>query len=101
MHGPVSIVGRGFPVLALIARDAAEASTAEAADALAGKGAAVFATSTAVNAAHRLPFAATGHTLTDPLALIVAFYRFVETFARRRGLDPDRPVNLRKVTETE
>jgi glucosamine--fructose-6-phosphate aminotransferase (isomerizing) len=47
-----------------------------------------------------LPFTATGHTLTDPLALIVSFYAFIEAFARRRGLDPDHPVHLRKVTET-
>ena len=47
-----------------------------------------------------LPFAATGHPLTDPLALIVSFYAFVEAFARHRGLNPDEPHNLRKVTET-
>ena len=28
------------------------------------------------------------------------FYAFVEDFARQRGLDPDQPRNLRKVTET-
>ena len=42
----------------------------------------------------------TGHPLTDPLPLIVSFYGFVEAFARHRGLDPDTPRNLRKVTET-
>ena len=47
-----------------------------------------------------LPHAATGHPLTDPLTLIVSFYAFVEAFARHRGLDPDQPPNLRKVTET-
>jgi glucosamine--fructose-6-phosphate aminotransferase (isomerizing) len=47
-----------------------------------------------------LPHVATGHPLTDPLPLIVSFYAFVEAFARRRGLDPDQPRNLRKVTET-
>jgi glucosamine--fructose-6-phosphate aminotransferase (isomerizing) len=100
MHGPVSIVGGGFPVLALAARDAAERSVAAAADELTAKGATVFATSDMVSSARRLPFAATGHTLTDPLSLIVSFYAFIEAFARRRGLDPDRPVHLRKVTET-
>ena len=73
---------------------------AETADALAGKGAAVFITSDAVRKGARLPFAATGHPLTDPLALIVSFYSFVEAFARLRGLNPDQPHNLRKVTET-
>ena len=101
MHGPVSIVGQDFPVLALAARDAAERSTSETADRLAGQGAAVFITGDEGKAARRLPFATTGHPLTDPLALIVSFYSFIETLARRRGLDPDRPTNLKKVTETE
>lgn len=100
MHGPLALVGPGFPVLALAARDAAEASVAETADALAAKGAAAFITSKRVGQAHSLPFVATGHPLTDPLPLIVSFYAFVEAFARHRGLDPDKPRNLRKVTET-
>jgi len=100
MHGPLALVGPGFPVLTLAARDAAEPSLAEAADGLAGRGADVFVTSALAKAAHQLPHIATGHPLTDPLALIVSFYAFVEAFARHRGLDPDAPRNLRKVTET-
>jgi glucosamine--fructose-6-phosphate aminotransferase (isomerizing) len=100
MHGPLALVGPGFPVLALAARDASEASVAETSDALAAKGAAVFATSRRTAQARMLPHVATGHPLTDPLPLIVSFYAFVESFARRRGLDPDQPRNLRKVTET-
>ncbi|RVC79824.1 SIS domain-containing protein, partial [Mesorhizobium sp. M4A.F.Ca.ET.022.05.2.1] len=100
MHGPLALIGPGFPVLALAARDASEPSVAEAADSLAGKGAAVFVTSDKANKALALPHVATGHPLTDPLTLIVSFYGFVEAFARHRGLDPDTPRNLRKVTET-
>ena len=100
MHGPLALVGPGFPVLALAARDASEASVAETADALAAKGAAVFATTQRTGQARKLPHVATGHPLTDPLPLIVSFYAFVEAFARHRGLNPDEPRNLRKVTET-
>lgn len=100
MHGPLALVGPGFPVVALAARDASEDSMAAAADLLAAKQASVFVTSPRARAAAVLPHAATGHPLTDPLPLIVSFYAFVEAFARRRGLDPDRPPNLRKVTET-
>lgn len=100
MHGPLALVGPGFPVLALAARDASEPSVADACDRLVAKGATVFATTTRAESARKLPFAATGHPLTDPLALIVSFYAFVEEFARHRGLDPDQPRNLRKVTET-
>ncbi|WDR07593.1 SIS domain-containing protein [Devosia rhodophyticola] len=100
MHGPVSIVGQGYPVLALAARDAAEASVADMAHKLAGQGALAFVTSDRQGSAHKLPFAATGHPLTDPLALIVSFYGFVEALARHRGLNPDAPPLLKKVTET-
>jgi glucosamine--fructose-6-phosphate aminotransferase (isomerizing) len=100
MHGPLALVTPGFPVLALAARDLSEPSMAETAEALRAKQAAVFITSDHTRNAARLPFAATGHPLTDPLALIVSFYAFVEAFARHRGLNPDQPRNLKKVTET-
>ncbi len=100
MHGPVSIVTPGYPVLALAARDAAEASVADMAHSLAGKGAKAFVTSDRPGAATRLPFAASGHPITDPLALVVSFYGFVEALARHRGLNPDTPPMLKKVTET-
>lgn len=100
MHGPVSIVGTGFPVIALAGRDKAETSMVAIADGLVAKGANVFVTSDLATAAKHLPFVATGHPLTDPLALIVSFYAMVERFARESGIDPDKPRHLRKVTET-
>jgi glucosamine--fructose-6-phosphate aminotransferase (isomerizing) len=100
LHGPVSIVDRGFPVLAFAAADAAEPAVVEVADALAGNGAAVFATTDRVSAAQAVPTVRTGHWLTDPLALIVSFYAMIEKLAVSRGLNPDAPRHLRKVTET-
>lgn len=100
LHGPSRIVERHFPVLALAARDAAEPSVADTAERFAGQGARVFITSVNATRAERLPFAASGHPITDALALIVSFYSFVEALSRRRGFDPDRPPHLKKVTET-
>jgi glucosamine--fructose-6-phosphate aminotransferase (isomerizing) len=100
MHGPVRIVERGYPVLVLAARDAAEPSVAGMADKLAAQGAMTFITSDRAGAARSLPFAVSGHPLTDALVLIVSFYGFVEALSRRRGFDPDRPPHLNKVTET-
>lgn len=100
LHGPVSIVGADFPVLALTAADAAQESVVEVADALAGKGARVFATSDRARKATPLPFVRTDHPLTDPIALIVSFYAMVEQVARSRGVDPDTPRHLNKVTQT-
>ncbi|WP_420865716.1 SIS domain-containing protein [Ruegeria profundi] len=100
LHGPVSIVEEGFPTIVFAAADAAEQATAEAADALAGKGAAVFAATDKVTKAESLPVIRTGHWLTDPIANITSFYSMVEAVALARGIDPDAPRHLRKVTET-
>jgi glucosamine--fructose-6-phosphate aminotransferase (isomerizing) len=100
MHGPARIVEGGFPLLVLASRDAAEASVAGMADKLAAQGAMTFVTSQRASAARPLPFAVSGHPLTDALVLIVSFYGFVEALSRRRGFDPDRPPHLNKVTET-
>lgn len=100
LHGPARIVEAGFPVLALAARDAGEAGVAEICDRLARQGATAFATTDRVAAANGLPFAATGHPITDALSPIVSFYAFVEMLARHRGFDPDNPPHLKKVTET-
>ena len=100
LHGPARIVEAGFPILALAARDASEAAVAEIADRLSKQGATAFATTDRVTAAQQLPFAATGHPITDALSLIVSFYGFVEMLSRHRGFDPDRPPHLKKITET-
>ncbi len=100
LHGPVSLVGSHFPVLALAGRDASERSICATADLLARHGADVFTTSDKVGKSIALPFTETGHPLTDPLVLVISFYAFIERLARLRGLNPDTPPNLKKVTET-
>ena len=100
LHGPVSIVDAGFPVLAFASSDAAEAALVAVADEVAAKGAAVFVTSPMCRTATALPHVRTAHPMTDPIALIVSFYAMVEKAAADRGIDPDTPRHLKKVTET-
>lgn len=100
LHGPVSIVGQSFPVIAFAAGDAAEENVAQTSDALAGKGARVFTLASGASRATVLPHVRTGHWLTDPVAAIVSFYGMVESVAVARGIDPDAPRHLNKVTET-
>ena len=47
-----------------------------------------------------LPLAMAAHELLDPITLVQSFYPMVEQLARERGMDPDRPPHLRKVTRT-
>ncbi|WP_420332242.1 SIS domain-containing protein [Roseibium sp.] len=100
LHGPVSIVEDGYPVLVLGVRDAAEAGLAQTADRMAAQGGVVFATTDKVERASRLEFEAAQHPLTDAITQIVSFYAFIEWFARRRGFNPDVPRHLKKVTQT-
>jgi len=50
--------------------------------------------------ANRLAAAKVEATLLEPVVMIDRFYRLAEALALRLGRDPDRPRNLRKVTET-
>ncbi|MEP4194296.1 MAG: SIS domain-containing protein [Aliishimia sp.] len=100
LHGPVSIVDSGFPAIALVSDDRAKLAISEVADNLAEKGAKVFATSDEVRKATPLAFARTGHSLTDPITLVASFYSMVERVAMSRGINPDAPRHLKKVTET-
>lgn len=100
LHGPVAIVDGGFPVIGLAAQDEAETALADVCDDIASKGAVVFATSDGVTKAAQLPAVRTGHPLTDPITLIASVYAMVEKVAAARGINPDAPRHLNKVTET-
>jgi Predicted phosphosugar isomerases len=100
LHGPVSLVGRNFPVVAFAARDKAETSITQTVARLAAGNAACYVTSAHASAGHVLPFVETGHPLTDALCLIVPYYGLVESLSRARGFNPDQPVVLQKVTHT-
>ncbi|MCD7058814.1 SIS domain-containing protein [Pelagibacterium xiamenense] len=100
LHGPAAIVQKGFPVLALCANDTARASILETCGKLADQGGRVFVTDAEPGSGIALPVARTRHPLTDPIALVVSFYGFIEALARHRGFNPDTPPHLRKETST-
>jgi len=100
LHGPVSIVSQGFPVIAFTAADAAEQAIVDVADQLSGMGAQVFVASPKAQRANVLPVVRTDHWLTDPITSIVPFYGLVEHVAALQGINPDAPRHLNKVTET-
>ncbi|MFN3954360.1 MAG: SIS domain-containing protein [Pararhodobacter sp.] len=100
LHGPSAIVEAHFAVLVLAVEDAARPGIRQTAEQLAAQGADVFLTDADVAGVRALPRPAALHPLIDPLVPVVSFYAFVEALARRRGLNPDTPAHLRKVTET-
>lgn len=103
LHGPVSIVEENYPILVLDGHDASHQSIVSVAQDLADQGADIFITSQSDNGGvniSALPVISTGHPITNALLLIVSFYAFVEQLSRDRGLNPDIPPKLRKVTKT-
>jgi glucosamine--fructose-6-phosphate aminotransferase (isomerizing) len=100
LHGPVSLVSRGFPILMFMPSDKAGVALRRLEADLRRKGAAVFATGRGTGKAGRLPALATGHSETDAICLIQSFYAMLVRLARLRGSDADKPRHLQKVTRT-
>lgn len=98
-HGPMALVGPGFPVLLLGQDDEAQDSVAELAAEFASRGAVVLHAGIGEAPGIRLP-SLSAHPVVQPLLLVESFYRLANALAVTRGRDPDRPPHLRKVTET-
>ncbi len=98
-HGPISLVGDGFPTFAFLVDDPSRPGLQDLCRRLHVAGGTVFAIGESP-VGTVLPHAATGHPLTEPLSMILSFYCFAERLSRARGHDPDHPRGLKKVTET-
>jgi glucosamine--fructose-6-phosphate aminotransferase (isomerizing) len=100
-HGPLAIVGPGFPVLMLTPGDAAGAQFAALAERLTASGARVMIAG-ARGPAGSLALAGddAAPAALRPVLQIAGLYPVFARLARARGLDPDRPRHLQKVTET-
>lgn len=98
-HGPMALVRAGFPVLMFTQSDDTRAGIAELAAEFAARGARLLAAGVQAPGVITLPTVAS-HPVIEPLLEIQSFYRAAEALARARGLDPDKPPHLNKVTET-
>lgn len=98
-HGPMALVGAGFPLLVFSQSDETASGTADLVAEVVARGGTVYLAGTSVDGAVTLPVVA-GHAVVEPVLQIQSFYRAVNALAVRRGFDPDRPPHLRKVTET-
>lgn len=98
-HGPMALVGAGFPALLFAQRDDAGASVAAFASDIAARGARAFIAGADAAGAARLP-TLEAHPALEPLLMVQSFYRLAHDAALARGRDPDRPPHLSKITET-
>ncbi len=98
-HGPMALVRPGFPVLIFSQNDEARASIEMLAMELANRRAEVMIAGSRCPQTLQLP-AEPAHPVIEPMLLIQTFYRLANALSLARGLDPDHPPHLRKVTET-
>jgi glucosamine--fructose-6-phosphate aminotransferase (isomerizing) len=98
-HGPMALVRAGFPVLMFTQSDDTRAGIEELAAEFAARGAHVLLAGANAAGAITLP-SLQAHPVIEPLLAIQSFYRAANALALARGLDPDRPPHLHKVTET-
>lgn len=98
-HGPLAIVGPGFPVLVFAQDDETRPDLETLSGDLAARGAQVAAAGLDGAGVLVLP-TMKADPAVQPILQIQSFYRMVNALAIERGRDPDRPPHLRKVTET-
>lgn len=98
-HGPMALVKPGFPCLFFSQGDETSEGIDQLAAELAERGAKVFVAGSAAAGVTTLPIIA-APALLQPMLQIQSFYRAADSLACARGLDPDRPPHIAKVTET-
>jgi glucosamine--fructose-6-phosphate aminotransferase (isomerizing) len=98
-HGPMALVGPGFPVFAIGQNDETRQGLEGVARDLAERGGEVMVAGLDCPGALSLP-TLEAHPAVQPILEIQSFYRMVNLLSVSRGYDPDRPPNLAKVTET-
>ena len=100
-HGPMAIINDGFPILAFATSDTAGDGVREAAQEFAARGAKVLLANPAgaIATTQHLP-ALLSHPALEPILQIQSFYRLANSLSVARGLDPDSPPHLNKVTKT-
>ncbi len=99
-HGPMALIGAGYPLLIFAPRGPAQAGLLALASEMRSRGAKVLLAAPAGTAEANLPLVETASVDLDPIAAIQSFYPMVEALSRARGFDPDRPQHLSKVTKT-
>ncbi|MEA3081148.1 MAG: hypothetical protein QOD54_816 [Sphingomonadales bacterium] len=98
-HGPMAVVRKDFPVLLFGQPDESLESVASLATEFAGRGARVISAGVPGAPGTILPVIPSDPMIV-PILQIASFYRLANALALHRGLDPDRPAHLTKVTET-
>jgi glucosamine--fructose-6-phosphate aminotransferase (isomerizing) len=102
-HGPMAIVGEGFPILAFAGPGRAGDDVRAVAAQFASRGASVWLADQQPPTDPAIGHLPVGEAMQElaPLLMGSSFYRMVNTLSAARGYDTDRPPYLSKVTRTQ
>lgn len=99
-HGPMALIEEGYPLLIFATRGPAQSGLVALADEMRGRGARVLLAAPQDIASRDLTLPTAAIPDLDPIAAIQAFYMMAAQLSEARGLDPDKPRHLSKVTKT-
>jgi len=99
-HGPMALIDDGYPLVIFATRGPAQAGLVALADEMRGRGARVLLAAPVDVPSRDLDLPVAACPDLDPIVAIEAFYVMAAHLAKARGLDPDRPRHLSKVTKT-
>ncbi len=103
-HGPFELLSNDFPVCLFAQQDATLNGVQTMMDKMTALKTPVFVAlpkgKGQVNGGIELPVGPSLHPVLDPILNIQAFYMAAEQIAAAKGLDPDQPKHLQKVTKT-
>ncbi|NWB28735.1 SIS domain-containing protein [Pseudomonas gingeri] len=99
-HGPMALIDAGYPLLVFAPRGAEQAGLLKLAADMRQRGARVLLAAPPEIAERDLDLTCAGHPALDPILAIQSFYVMAARLAVARGMDPDQPRHLSKVTRT-
>lgn len=99
-HGPMALIEEGYPLLIFATRGPAQAGLVALAEEMRGRGARVLLAAPEDVPSRDLPLPTAAIPDLDPIVAIQAFYMMAARLSEARGLDPDKPRHLSKVTRT-
>ena len=99
-HGPMALIEDGYPLLIFATRGPTQASVLQLAAEMRTRGAKVILAAPSDVAERDLTLPVAASPDLDPIVAVQAFYIMAAHLSKARGMDPDRPRHLSKVTKT-
>jgi glucosamine--fructose-6-phosphate aminotransferase (isomerizing) len=99
-HGPMALIDDGYPLLIFAPRGPEQAGLLALASEMRGRGANVLLAAPDNVADRNLTISTADDEALDPLLAIQSFYLMAARLSEARGLNPDTPRHLSKVTKT-